>query len=152
MSALPDPTDKDAVAAFGKRLKGLLRYDPSETGAAVDADLNHEFALRLEGGTQLATYAGVQTEGVRAYVWPHTSDVPQYLAMGYRIEKSGAGVVTMGIECLSETGADIKVRDHVCMSLDLEEWARRKRSEIREGNNRGLAMRKAEQATIDLTQ
>jgi len=128
----PSQSEDDKVAD----LLSLKRIDKSELKVAIDGDLNYQFTLRAHDGKKLKLVNGLQTDGVRAYVWPHETDVTLYAARGYRVEKYGpTSVRPAGVTVDAElAGKQIKVLDHVCCSLPVGEWRKQKLAEMASGD------------------
>jgi hypothetical protein len=137
--------------AVGETL--LLRFDPEAAKAAPDGDPNYEFQIAGADGERLRYVNGIHTDGDRAFVWPHDSEEARdFKARGYRREKYASdGVRPMGVDALEATdGEDIRVRDHVCMSIHLDKWKAYKSAELARGNASVAQMRKSEEAPIRL--
>lgn len=113
----------------------LLRFDKSELKVAADGDIGYQFGLRDGKGKPLRNVNGVQTDGLRAYVFPHVSDVTQFAARGYRQEKyTTDGIRPAGVTPDGERiGKPITVFDHHCMSVEVGEWRRQKLSDLATG-------------------
>lgn len=135
--------------------KILLRYDPEEgeKAAAVDGDLNYEFALCGPDGKPLKLISGYYVFNDRLYCWPHERDVREFKARGYRPEHYGeeGSVSPRGVLAEDrEVGKPIQVRDHFLMSVPVDEWRRRKMAELWNGNRKLMQMRKEEESTLRL--